>query len=49
MTEFIVLSKVDMLTLCNDKPVTVRIDRSLMCFVLTNGLKSKRQKVRDKE
>lgn len=27
MTEFIVLSKVDMLALCNDKPVTVRIDK----------------------
>ena len=27
MTEFIVLNKVDMLTLCNDKPVTVHIDK----------------------
>lgn len=27
MTEFIILSRVDMLTLCNDKPVTVYIDK----------------------
>lgn len=27
MTEFIVLSRPDMLTLCNDKPVTIYIDR----------------------
>lgn len=27
MTEFIILSRVDMLTLCNDKPVTVYVDK----------------------
>jgi hypothetical protein len=27
MTEFIILSRVDMLTLCDDKPVTVYIDK----------------------
>ena len=27
MTRFIILSKVDMLTLCNDKPVTVYINK----------------------
>ena len=27
MTEYIVLSKVDMIALCNDKPITIRIDK----------------------
>ena len=27
MKEFIVLSKVDMWALCNDKPITIRIDK----------------------
>ena len=27
MTEFIVLSRVDILTLCDDKPVTVYVDK----------------------
>ena len=27
MTEFIILSRVDMLTLCDDKPVTVYVDK----------------------
>ena len=27
MTEFIVLSKVDMVALCNDKPITIHIDQ----------------------
>lgn len=29
MTEFIVLSRVDILTLCDDKPVTVYVDKKL--------------------
>lgn len=33
MTEFIILSRVDMQTLCSDKPVTVYIDKKpyLLC------------------
>lgn len=27
MTEYIILSRVDMLTLCEDKPVTVYVDK----------------------
>lgn len=46
MSEFIILSRVDMLTLCNDKPVTVYVDKSLMCFARMNILKSKKNHVR---
>ena len=47
MTEFIVLSRADMLTLCDDKPVTVYIDKKF--YVLCTDEYFEKQRIEPQE
>ena len=49
MTEFIILSKVDMLALCNDKPVTVHIDKKPYVLCTDEWFEKQRTESEDEE
>lgn len=49
MTEFIVLSRVDILTLCDDKPVTVYVDKKPYVLCTDEYFEKQRNEPRESE
>ena len=49
MTEFFILSRADILTLCDDKPITVYVDKKLYVLCTDEYFEKQRKELRESE